>query len=216
MSPIRASRSCCSVSSSLASPAYRFMSTCDEKFSSRSECRTRRLGAPAEWFETPQVERFAEVRVPPDQADGSTWNWNSRYWRSLGAPWGGLISTAPDLAIFAHAMLTAGRTGTSRLFSPAMVALATSNQLEPMREVPEVDRRCRPWGLGWRLNWPAHGAWFGDLLPADAFGHWGATGTLLWIAPTLDAFAVILTTQPQDPDGQFVARLSNAIAASLL
>ena len=84
------------------------------------------------------------------------------------------------------------------------------------RIVPEADRRCRPWGFGWRMNWPAHGAWFGDLLPADAYGHWGATGTLLWIAPSLDAFAVILTTQPQDPDGRFVARLSNAIVASLL
>jgi CubicO group peptidase (beta-lactamase class C family) len=177
--------------------------------------KNTRLGAPAEWIEH-SAERFAEVRVPHDQADGSAWNWNSRYWRTLGAPWGGLISTAPDLAIFAHAVLAARQGSTSRLFSPAMVAAATSNQFEPMREIPEADRRCRPWGFGWRLNWPAHGAWFGDLLPADAFGHWGATGTLLWIAPSLDASAVILTTQPQDPDGRFVARLSNAMLASLL
>lgn len=175
-----------------------------------------RLGAPAEWFQPPTIDRFAEVRVPAEQADGSSWNWNSRYWRSLGAPWGGLVSTVSDLAIFAHAVLASGRTGGGSLFSPATVAAATSNQLEPMREVPEADRRCRPCGFGWRLNWPAHGAWFGDLLPADAFGHWGATGTLLWIAPSLDAFAVILTTQPQDPDGRYVARLSNAIVASLL
>jgi CubicO group peptidase (beta-lactamase class C family) len=115
--------------------------------------------------------------------------------------------------MFANEMLS-GRIDAPSLFSPVAVAAATSNQLEPMREVPEADRRCRPWGFGWRLNWPAHGAWFGDLLPVDAYGHWGATGTLLWIAPRLRAFAVILTTQPQDPDGRCVARLSNAIVAS--
>ena len=174
------------------------------------------LGVPADWFEAPAIERFAEVRVPAEQAGGSDWNWNSRYWRSLGAPWGGLVSTVTDLATFAHMMLAGGRVDAKNLFSLAAVAAATTNQLEPMREVPEADRRCRPWGYGWRLNWPAHGAWFGDLLPADAYGHWGATGTLLWIAPGLDTFAVILTTQPQDPDGRFVARLSNAIVACLL
>jgi CubicO group peptidase (beta-lactamase class C family) len=138
-----------------------------------------RLGAPAEWFEAPAVERFSEIRVPAEQSYGSTWNWNSRYWRSLGAPWGGTISTVSDLAAFAHMMLAGGRVEENNLFSLATIAAATSNQLEPMREVPEADRRCRPWGFGWRLNWPAQGAWFGDLLPVDAYGHWGATGTLL-------------------------------------
>jgi CubicO group peptidase (beta-lactamase class C family) len=46
------------------------------------------------------------------------------------------------------------------------------------------------------------------------YGHWGSTGTVLWIDPDLDAFAVILTTQPQEPLGRYLARLSNAIVAS--
>ena len=37
-----------------------------------------------------------------------------------------------------------------------------------------------------------------------------------WIDPDRDAFAVILTTQPQEPQGTYLARLSNAIAASLV
>jgi CubicO group peptidase (beta-lactamase class C family) len=176
------------------------------------------LGAPPEWFDgpTPKASRLASVRVPAEQAAGDSWNWNSRYWRTLGAPWGGLLSTAADLAAFARAMLAPARLGDRPLFSAASIAAATANQLAPMREVPEPDRRCRPWGYGWRLNWPAHGAYFGDLLSPNAFGHWGATGTLLWIDPDRDAFAVLLTTQPQDPDGRFLARLSNALAGSLL
>ncbi|MBA3316394.1 MAG: beta-lactamase family protein [Planctomycetota bacterium] len=173
------------------------------------------LGAPLNWFDGSFRERFAEVRVPAEQADGDSWNWNSRYWRTVGAPWGGLLSTPMDLAAFAHLMLTEGRCGDRQIVSRATIAAAVGNQLEPMREVPEADRRCRPWGFGWRLNWPAHGAWFGDVLSESAYGHWGATGTLLWIDPTFDAFAVLLTTQPQDPDGRYLARLSNALVASL-
>ena len=92
---------------------------------------------------------------------------------------------------------------------------ATRNQLEGMREVPSDDRRCRPWGLGWRLNWPAHSANFGDLLGPRTFGHWGATGTVLWLDPDQDAFCLLLTTQPQEPGGEFLARISNIVAASI-
>ncbi len=174
------------------------------------------LGAPSDWFNgaTPQADRLAEVRLPEEQSGDDGWNWNSRYWRTLGAPWGGLLSTPADLAAFAATMLRRGRTGDGFLFSPATVAAATTSRLGDFREVPEPDRRCRPWGLGWRLNWPGHGAYFGDLLGPNAYGHWGATGTVLWIDPDREAFAVLLTTQPQDPDGRYLARLSNAIAAA--
>jgi CubicO group peptidase (beta-lactamase class C family) len=174
------------------------------------------LGAPEAWFNgaRPKVERIAEVRLPEEQTDAESWNWNSRYWRTLGAPWGGLLTTPADLARFAQMMLSSGRLGAARVLSAASVAAATRNQLEPMREVPEDERRCRPWGLGWRLNWPAHSANFGDLLGPKTYGHWGATGTVMWIDPDRDAFAVILTTQPQEPHGRHLARLSNAIAAA--
>jgi len=175
------------------------------------------LGAPPEWLDGPAARsgRFADALLPEEQAGGDGWNWNSRYWRTFGAPWGGLLSTPADLALFAHAMLAPSRPGDGSVFSEATIAAATANQLAPMREVPEADRRCRPWGFGWRLHWPAHGAYFGDLLGPSAFGHWGATGTLFWVDPDREAFAVLLTTRPQDPDGPYLARLSNMIAASL-
>lgn len=93
---------------------------------------------------------------------------------------------------------------------------ATRNQLFGMPGVPATDRDTRPWGFGWRLNWPGFSAYFGDLLGPRMYGHMGATGTVLWMDPDRDAFAVILTTEPQEPHGTYLARLSNAITAALL
>ncbi|MEM9702140.1 MAG: serine hydrolase domain-containing protein, partial [Planctomycetota bacterium] len=137
--------------------------------------------------------------------------WNGDYWRRLGAPWGGMIATAADLGRFC-AMWASGGAG---LLSPATVRVATNNALESMRQVPEELRRCRPWGLGWRLIWPARGAYFGDLLPPRTYGHWGATGTVMWIEPQTGLWAVVVTARPQEPNGAICARLSNAIVASL-
>ena len=175
------------------------------------------LGATDDWFvgSVSRSARIPDAIVPEAHASGTEWNWNSRYWRQLGAPWGGLLTSANDLATFAQFMLRSGTTqdGT-RLLSPATIDAATRNQLQYMRDVPDEERRCRPWGLGWRLNWPAHSANFGDLLGPRTYGHWGATGTVLWIDPDAGNFALILTTLPQEPSGKYLARLSNTVAAA--
>ena len=88
-------------------------------------------------------------------------------------------------------------------------------QLVGISGVPAADRETRPWGFGWRLNWPAHSANFGDLLGPRAYGHWGATGTLCWIDPDTESFFILFTTQPQEPEGRFLARLSNVISAAI-
>lgn len=176
------------------------------------------LGAPDAWFDgsLPQSSRIVPVQVPPEQVGGDEWNWNSRYWRQFGAAWGGLLSTPGDLAQFCRMMLSQGRVGDRVLFSPATIAAATSSQLGAFPDVPEADRRCRGWGLGWRMQWPAHAASFGDLLSPSAYGHWGATGTVFWIDPQLDLAAVILTDTPLDRSTRWIVRLSNAIVAARL
>lgn len=176
------------------------------------------LGAPDAWFDgdSPRLERIVPVQVPPEQVGGDEWNWNSRYWRQFGAAWGGLLSTPADLARFCLMMLSRGSVGGRTLFSPATIAAATTNQLGAFPDVPEADRRCRGWGLGWRMQWPAHAASFGDLLSSSAYGHWGATGTVFWIDPQLDLAAVILTDTPLDRSTRWIVRLSNAIAAARL
>jgi CubicO group peptidase (beta-lactamase class C family) len=175
------------------------------------------LGAPDSWFEglSPRNARIPTAIVPESQLSGTDWNWNSRYWRQLGAPWGGLLTSTTDLALFAQFLLRQGTTLEGiRVLSPAAIAAATRNQLARMRDVPDDERRCRPWGLGWRLNWPAHSANFGDFLGPQTFGHWGATGTVLWMDPEAGTFALILTTLPQEPSGKYLSRLSNAIASA--
>ncbi|MBI1314843.1 serine hydrolase [bacterium] len=159
------------------------------------------------------VDRVVEIQVPDEQT-GQDWNWNSHYWRMLGAPWGGLLTTLADLSRFCQMMLGQPE-GDATVLAPASIAAATKNQLAEMPDIPDVDRRTRPWGLGWRLNWPAHSANFGDLLSSRTYGHWGATGTVLWIDPDRNAFFVLLTTRPQEPHGTWLARVSNAVAAAL-
>ncbi|QDU38660.1 Esterase EstB [Maioricimonas rarisocia] len=178
------------------------------------------LGAPESWWhpqdgEPPRVERIVGIRVPPEQEGGDDWNWNSRYWRSFGAPWGGLLSTPADLAIFCQTMLQGGQYGYTRVLSPAAVAQATRNQLDAYHDLSEADRRTRGWGFGWRMNWAAHSAAFCDLLGPAAYGHWGATGTLFWIDPARELAAILLTTQPLERGRSHLTRLSNAIVAAL-
>ena len=176
------------------------------------------LGAPADWFDgtQPTIDRIAEIRVPPDQVESTDWNWNSRYWRQLGAPWGGLLTTPMDLGQFVQVMLNNGRAGERQLLSPATVSESTGNQLAVMKEVPDEERRFRPWGFGWRLQWASHANTFGDLVSPKTYGHWGATGTLLWIDPEKDSFVLILSTQPLDPNGVPFQRVSNAIVGAFL
>ena len=175
--------------------------------------RDTRLGLAAD---DPLAARIEPVRLPPEQADGHDWNWNSRYWRALGAPWGGMLSTVDDLLIFCRMILQQGRYAGRQVFSPATVLAATTSQLDAFHDVPESDRRTRGWGFGWRLNWLAHTSCFSDLLGPAAFGHWGATGTLFWIDPVRDAAAVILSSLPLDlGSGPALTRLSNRIAAAL-
>ena len=177
-----------------------------------------RLGAPNDWFEgTPPVaDRIAEIRVPVDQVEATDWNWNSRYWRQLGAPWGGLLTTPADLGQFAQLMLNHGRVGDRQLLSTATIDASITNQLTAMKDVPEEDRRFRPWGFGWRKQWANHANTFGDLVSSSTYGHWGATGTVLWIDPERQSFVLILSTQPLDPNGAPFQRLSNAIVASFV
>ena len=176
------------------------------------------IGAPDDWFAgpNPTIDRIAEIRPESLHVGNDDWGWNSEYWRRFGSPWGGLLATPADVARFAQMMLNRGTLDGVRILSPSAVEAATRNQLEQMPLIPEVDRRCRPWGLGWRLSWPAYSPNFGNLLGPRMFGHWGSTGTVLWCDPDLDAFAVILTTQPQEPLGRYLARLSNAIVAAML
>lgn len=174
------------------------------------------LGVPAEWRagDGIKTDRIAGIRITPEEA-ATDWHWNSDYWRSFGAPWGGLLTTPADLARCCRMMLNGGELDGTRIISPTTVGAMSSNQLTHLPHVPEVERRCQPWGLGWRLN-HRDGDPLNDLLPMKVYGHWGATGTLLWIDPDQDSFFVLLTTEPMLPNGvPYIVRISNMVAAAI-
>ncbi|WP_437186574.1 serine hydrolase domain-containing protein [Planctomicrobium sp. SH668] len=161
------------------------------------------------------TDRIAEVRVPAAHANGVTWNWNSPYWRSLGAPWGGAFASTNDVSRFLHSILAASEIPVeSRLFAPSTVREAIGNRLGDFPNITDSEIRTRGWGLGWRLNWKEHRSVFCDLLGPEIAGHWGASGTVFWIDLKRQIGVVILTTAALDEKSSPLVRLSNLIAAA--
>ena len=109
------------------------------------------------------------------------WNWNSPYWRDLGAPWGGVHAAASDVAKFLEAFLNKD---TDILKSATKTAMI-SNQTGGLNE---------PRGLGFMVK-PGS---FGSKCSPAAFGHYGSTGTVAWADPKTDLVCVLLTTKPAD------------------
>ena len=149
-------------------------------------------------------------------AEGTT-DWNSDYWRTLAAPWGGLFTTPDDLAIFASAVLVGLKQGGGFL-QPTTLRLMTQNLLESSRlpELGERARRKERWGIGWKLNAPTgSGGVMVDLLGDHVFGHQGMTGAVLWIDPQTELFCVLLTAAGGIRAPWRMAAVSNIVAASL-
>ncbi len=109
------------------------------------------------------------------------WNWNSPYWRNLGAPWGGAHAAAADVAKFLEFFLNKENTILRAETKAAMV----SNQTAGLNE---------PRGLGFMVK-PGS---FGVKCSPSTFGHYGSTGTVAWADPKADLVCVLLTTKPAD------------------
>jgi CubicO group peptidase (beta-lactamase class C family) len=92
------------------------------------------------------------------------WNWNSPYWRNLGAPWGGAHASAADVARFARAFL-------------APIAGVLKAQTAAAMIVNQNGGLKLPWGLGWQVE-PRK---FGKACSAKTFGHGGSTEP--WCGP---------------------------------
>jgi CubicO group peptidase (beta-lactamase class C family) len=126
------------------------------------------------------------------------WDWNSPWWRKLGAPWGGTHASAPDLARFLAEFLDE----TAACLKPETARLMTTNHNAPP---------LTPRGLGWNV-----GASSGSKgCSAKTFGHTGSTGTLVWADPSTHTICVVLTSLParaMQPHPRELA--ANAIAAS--
>lgn len=146
-------------------------------------------------------------QLPDWQPQADSWGWNSRYWRTLGAPWGGMLASAADLSRFAVMMLSEGVGPQGKhLLPPAVVRSALTDQSS---ELTSQAGGVRAWGFGWRKQWPSHAASFGDFLSPDTAGHWGATGTTMWMDPASGRYVVVLTTTPYEISQTAIQQLSN-------
>jgi Beta-lactamase class C and other penicillin binding proteins len=127
------------------------------------------------------------------------WNWNSAYWRKLGAPWGGMHSTTKDIFLLLQATLEA-RAG---ILSSELWREMIRNQNMGL---------TRPWGIGWEVGQNS----FFKGSPDSAFGHRGATGTLCWADPKTQLCFVLFTNFPLDNGGaQFLERAALGIFEAL-
>jgi CubicO group peptidase (beta-lactamase class C family) len=159
-----------------------------------------------------------DLAVPGTGSDvaarDTDWGWNSSYWHGFGAPWGGMFSTPLDLCRFLQMFAAGGRWGDQQILSPATVRAMTRNQTEVMPGLPEAERRQQAWGLGWRLNAGPPAFPFGDLASPAAFGHTGATGTMVWHDPTTRLSAAIYCNRPLAQSSGLLHRLSSMVAAA--
>jgi len=173
--------------------------------------RTTTLGMPASGMERAALSLPAPFS--PDSNDVGD-DWNTSYWRALGAPWGGIHSTVEDLGLFLMHML-GQREGP---LSASLRAAMTMDHVAYMPGIPPAERMANRWGLGWRLD----RSYFGDLLSSRTFGHAGATGAVYWADPFSGLACVLLTNQPRllraaPPEYEnLVPRYGNALAAAIV
>ena len=173
------------------------------------EMRETTLGMPRSGME--RAAYSLPAPFPPGGPDVGH-DWNTPYWRDMGAPWGGLHSTVEDLGRFLMHML-GEREGP---LSPSLRAAMTTDQITSMPGIPVEEKMINRWGLGWRL-----GKYFGDLVSGSTFGHGGATGTIYWADPQSGLACVLLTNQPRllrdaprEHEGLTI-RYANALAAAI-
>jgi CubicO group peptidase (beta-lactamase class C family) len=107
------------------------------------------------------------------------WDWNSPYWRKLGAPWGGTHASAPDVARFLGEFMGAR----GQVVKPETARLMIKNH-NPAGLTPR--------GLGFAVGKESGSRG----CSARTFGHTGSTGTLCWADPASDAICVVLTSLP--------------------
>jgi CubicO group peptidase (beta-lactamase class C family) len=127
----------------------------------------------------PVQTEFAAPESGAGDPDAKNWDWNSPYWRKLGAPWGGAQASAPDVARFLAEVLHRKGTVVQRETAVLMVRNHNPPGLTPR-------------GLGFNVG-PAAGS---PGCSDRTFGHTGSTGTLCWADPETNTICVVLTSLP--------------------
>ncbi|WP_167108952.1 serine hydrolase domain-containing protein [Mycobacterium sp. DL592] len=112
---------------------------------------------------------------------------------AVAAGYGG-VSTVADLAVFAADLLV------PRTVSAEMHAAATSVQFPGLTGVLPGFGVQRPndWGLGFEIRDGKSPHWTGSANSPRTFGHFGQTGTFIWVDPDRSLALVVLTARDFD------------------
>jgi CubicO group peptidase (beta-lactamase class C family) len=107
----------------------------------------------------------------------------------VGSAAAGAVSTCADLARFAAELLA------PRLLAPQLLAEATQVAYPGLNGVVPGYGMQRPndWGLGFELRDHKSPHWTGSRNSPETFGHFGQSGTFLWVDPIAGAACVALT-----------------------
>ena len=111
-----------------------------------------------------------------------------------GSPAHGASGSSTDVALFVGEMLR------PRLLADETYRVVISTQFADLAGiVPDVGRfdPC-PWGLGVELRGDKSPHWTGRANSAQTFGHFGGSGTMMWVDPSIDAGVVALTDRSFD------------------
>ncbi len=92
----------------------------------------------------------------------------------------------------------------------------TTDQTTPMPNIPRQAKSGKAWGLGWRLQPTSDWSSFGDLASPGSYGHYGATGTVVWVDPVREMICILFTTQPSASSEGLLGRCSNLVAAAAI
>lgn len=122
---------------------------------------------------------FAAPEAGAGDPSAKDWDWNSVYWRKLGAPWGGAHCSAGDVARFLNEFLTQQ----GKVVRPETARLMITNHNPPGQT---------PRGLGFVVGAAAGSPGCSDR----TFGHTGSTGTIAWADRATNTICVVLTSLP--------------------
>lgn len=113
----------------------------------------------------------------------------------VGSPAHAVESTVDDLLRFARELLR------PQLVAPATLAEATTEQFPGLKGlVPGIGRfDPNPWGLTFEIRGEKSPHWTGTRNSPRTFGHFGASGTFLWVDPEYQLGCVVLTDRDFGP-----------------
>ena len=83
-------------------------------------------------------------------------------------------------------------------------------------EIKAEVREKQSWGLGWRLNNPPTSFGVHTSPSLRTFGHYGATGTMVWADPETGLSCAVFTTKPDFCESDAIRQCSDLVMDALI